>query len=255
MENDSDRDISDGQETTRDEIIPLLLRLLRSRTRSSLSLARDLLSLTEENLTDSEENYAQQEHGQSASENEEEEAQPDEPMNTSNDGDQTTEEEPRQERYRLLVYIEERSRDSTQTDDQQPPSTRYIAIIVGNHEELQSIVSGLNTDDILNYLFNSYGPKGNPPAKTEAIDSLPLTKAISGTCGNCAVCLEEFVEGSDVTVLPCKHLFHGDDCVKPWLRLHNSCPVCRYEMPVEDVEYEQNRKQRMEARGFFEESR
>jgi len=232
-----------SEPSRRDEIIPLLLRLLRSRSRSSLSLARDLLSLTEE-LVDSEEHNATEDIAMPSSETE------GEPMDTSdeamNDAPSAT---PRQDRYRLLVYIEERTRD---TNEVHPP-TRYIAIIVGNHDELQHIMNGLNTDDLLNYLFTTYAPKGTPPAKQEAIDALPLQVVGDNTIGRCAVCLEEFVEGCEATVLPCKHCFHGEECVKPWLRMHNSCPVCRYEMPVEDVEYETSRKQRMEARGFTEE--
>ena len=46
----------------------------------------------------------------------------------------------------------------------------------------------------------------------------------------CAVCLEEFGEGTEVTSMPCCHLFHHG-CIVPWLKSHNSCPMCRYEIP------------------------
>jgi len=248
MDNDSTSPPPDTTDPTRpDDIMNLLLRLLRSRSRAT-RVAREVVSLTEI-VDNSEENNAHEESDLPASE---EDVQP---MDTSSD-----EERPRrtQDRYRLIVYIEERTRDTNLNNEEPAPTpTRYIAIIVGNHDDLQQIMNGLNTsvDDVLNHLFSTYAPKGTPPAKTEFIDSLPLTKIMSNsTIGRCAVCLEEFNEGSEAIVLPCKHCFHdGEECVKHWLRMHNSCPVCRYEMPVEDVEYEQGRKQRMEARGFSEE--
>ncbi|KAL3631171.1 E3 ubiquitin-protein ligase mpsr1 [Castilleja foliolosa] len=35
--------------------------------------------------------------------------------------------------------------------------------------------------------------------------------------------------------MPCHHRFCGG-CIEKWLRAHGSCPVCRYEMPVEEDE-------------------
>ncbi|URD75317.1 Zinc finger, C3HC4 type (RING finger) [Musa troglodytarum] len=45
---------------------------------------------------------------------------------------------------------------------------------------------------------------------------------------SCVICMEEFVSGEELWVLPrCKHLFHGK-CIKRWLLSPSmTCPVCR----------------------------
>merc|ERR1711865_984684 len=49
------------------------------------------------------------------------------------------------------------------------------------------------------------------------------------TCSglSCVVCLEAFMSGEELNVLPqCKHRFHAA-CITQWLRQANSCPSCR----------------------------
>jgi hypothetical protein len=48
--------------------------------------------------------------------------------------------------------------------------------------------------------------------------------------GNCSICLEEFKLESDVTDLPCKHIFHFE-CLRGYLHkniLQSKCPNCNY---------------------------
>ncbi|KAG2315949.1 hypothetical protein Bca4012_066794 [Brassica carinata] len=82
---------------------------------------------------------------------------------------------------------------------------------------------------------------GTPPASKSAIEGLPTVKVtkdmLRSEMNQCAVCMDEFEDGGDVKQMPCKHVFH-QDCLMPWLELHNSCPVCRYELPTDDPEYE-----------------
>ncbi len=56
----------------------------------------------------------------------------------------------------------------------------------------------------------------------------------------CSVCKDEFEDREELVLMPCKHLFHGA-CLVPWLKMHNSCPTCRYELLTDDEEYEANK--------------
>lgn len=60
----------------------------------------------------------------------------------------------------------------------------------------------------------------------------PSTSAGVGSSSDvdeCAVCCENFEEDELAVVLRCAHVFH-EACAVPWLRLHASCPVCRFDV-------------------------
>jgi E3 ubiquitin-protein ligase RNF115/126 len=57
---------------------------------------------------------------------------------------------------------------------------------------------------------------------------------------DCSVCKDTFNTEEIVVKMPCKHLFH-EDCIVPWLKMHNSCPTCRHELPTDDMDYENRR--------------
>lgn len=50
---------------------------------------------------------------------------------------------------------------------------------------------------------------------------------LSNVFVDCPVCLvEEVVKENDGIMLVCGHSFH-DTCIRKWLRLHDTCPICR----------------------------
>ncbi|GKD68212.1 zinc finger, RING/FYVE/PHD-type containing protein [Tanacetum coccineum] len=91
---------------------------------------------------------------------------------------------------------------------------------------------------------------GKPPASKAVVENLltvVMTKEdVEKNDTTCAVCKDEVEVGKIATQLPCSHRYHGD-CIVPWLGIRNTCPVCRFELLTDDVEYER-RKTEMAAR-------
>mmetsp|Transcript_10823 Transcript_10823/g.16113 ORF Transcript_10823/g.16113 Transcript_10823/m.16113 type:complete len:403 (+) Transcript_10823:58-1266(+) len=45
----------------------------------------------------------------------------------------------------------------------------------------------------------------------------------------CSICLCEYEEGDEVTMLPCNHMYH-EACVKEWTGQSQRCPLCNYDL-------------------------
>jgi len=93
---------------------------------------------------------------------------------------------------------------------------------------------------------------GPPPTSASALRSLPRIKVTAydiaaNESAECSICLDELVAGQPALRIPCGHLYH-EDCVKDWLKKSNECPVCRFELPTDDAEYERGRRMRMSGR-------
>lgn len=74
---------------------------------------------------------------------------------------------------------------------------------------------------------------------TGATPMIPSVRAVTPAVGQafdadsqtgCMICLSEFQEGEQVTVLPCLHRFHGKPCVTAWLLGHRTCPLCKLDV-------------------------
>lgn len=80
---------------------------------------------------------------------------------------------------------------------------------------------------------------GPLPAARSAVDAMPTVKISQkhlSIDSHCAVCTDQFEIGGEAREMPCKHIYHAD-CILPWLAQHNSCPVCRHELPAEEEAY------------------
>ncbi|KAJ0725344.1 putative transcription factor C2H2 family [Helianthus annuus] len=90
--------------------------------------------------------------------------------------------------------------------------------------------------------------RGAPPAASSVVEALPAVKVKVTDVEVCAICKDKLVNNEEEVVkeLPCGHLYHGE-CIVPWLGSRNTCPVCRYELPTDDPEYEEDRKKRLSA--------
>ncbi|XP_074269552.1 E3 ubiquitin-protein ligase RING1-like [Silene latifolia] len=122
-------------------------------------------------------------------------------------------------------------------EDGSPPGFRIPAANLGDYffgPGLEQLIQQLAENDPNRY--------GTPPAAKSAVEGLPTVdvteEMLQSDSSHCAVCMDEFELGAQVKELPCNHVYHKD-CIVPWLELHNSCPVCRYELPTDDPDYEQ----------------
>ncbi|KAJ1723625.1 hypothetical protein LPJ53_002065 [Coemansia erecta] len=55
------------------------------------------------------------------------------------------------------------------------------------------------------------------------------TDILQGCIATCIVCIDDFVVGSKMRILPCGHNYHIE-CIDPWLTSKSSlCPLCKYD--------------------------
>ena len=101
-------------------------------------------------------------------------------------------------------------------------------------DNLDDIIRMINASDTNRY--------GNPPASDESIINLKRIESLTASdidsfkqkgAHECVVCKEEFDHNHSIKEMPCAHIFHVD-CLDPWLKTRNSCPVCRFELPAKE---------------------
>jgi len=90
------------------------------------------------------------------------------------------------------------------------------------------------------------------PTAASTLQNLPRIKVRlvdleANESNECSICIDELEVGQEAMRIPCGHLYH-EECVKDWLKKSNECPVCRYELPTDNAEFECGRRERMAGR-------
>ena len=136
-----------------------------------------------------------------------------------------------------------------------PSSNFFLDNFASNF--ISNFINPMTRIVFINNMQNQH--QGNPPAAQTAIDKLKHFKMEKKYCKKddkdpnklefpeCSICLTEVNEGQDTILLPCGHMFH-DECVTKWLKIHNTCPLCRFELPTDNAEYERERNMRNQRR-------
>ena len=95
--------------------------------------------------------------------------------------------------------------------------------------------------------FLPHGERLAPPASISVVEELPrrtLNSINDEDVSKCPVCLVSFDEDDAIIEMPCDHYFHSD-CLLPWLKKTNSCPLCRYELKTDDQSYEEYKLEKL----------
>ncbi|KAI4303749.1 hypothetical protein MLD38_039345 [Melastoma candidum] len=73
------------------------------------------------------------------------------------------------------------------------------------------------------------------PASKSAMDDLASKSVVCAEDEDriCSICKDGLTVGEEATEMPCEHVYHSD-CIFTWLRIRNTCPICRHELPTED---------------------
>ena len=97
-----------------------------------------------------------------------------------------------------------------------------------------SFFNSINLDELVGRMRNIENPTDQ-----EILNELPETKIddvskLDPEKRNCVICLEDFKNGDNATVLPCIHMFHTP-CIQNWLKTQNSCPICKFKLTGENI--------------------
>lgn len=103
-----------------------------------------------------------------------------------------------------------------------------LAIAARNrlHERLRAADSFKSYRPSISTASSGFRFQQNPRLRGEVFTPKIQSKGSDCEEDDCPVCIDRFISGQIVVILPCEHKFHRD-CLNPWLEAHNHCPLCR----------------------------
>ena len=89
-------------------------------------------------------------------------------------------------------------------------------------------------------------PRAVPPLPPSALATLTSTRLARDADDGCCICLQTMPADADVLHLPCSHFFHAR-CVREWLAVSASCPLCKTAVEIRRGALEVRAEQRAEV--------
>ncbi|KAG2393837.1 hypothetical protein C9374_003601 [Naegleria lovaniensis] len=96
-------------------------------------------------------------------------------------------------------------------------------------------------------VFDLDAHSGKPPASNSFLREMEVIwfdpenpELASHKDEDCPICGEGYKKDDQCHQLECNHFFHLN-CLKTWLRKHNTCPICRKDTLTDCPEYEEQK--------------
>jgi len=95
-------------------------------------------------------------------------------------------------------------------------------------ELIPPVSKGADPETIASLPTTKIQSLSNTPEVQSCIPEVGPSPPVEGA--KCIICLGEYGEGDEVTILPgCNHSFHKE-CISQWLGQQKTCPICRIEL-------------------------
>ncbi|KAF3338956.1 E3 ubiquitin-protein ligase RING1-like protein [Carex littledalei] len=91
--------------------------------------------------------------------------------------------------------------------------------------------------EVMTLEVNEVTQSGGNTTARHALESRPsIVLSWDHDAADCVICMDEMCtqDEAEITKLPCDHLFHKN-CIGLWLNSNNTCPLCRFKLPIDET--------------------